>query len=64
MPNRNAPTPERKAQIAALQAEIEAQERSGQFHTVHHEMLRNLLAAESEHERQPTEKKIKDKEKA
>lgn len=37
---------QRKALIAALQAEVEIQERNGQMNTVHHEMLRNLLKDE------------------
>lgn len=39
---------QREALIAALRAEVEIQERCGQFNTVHHEMLNRLLGENPE----------------
>ena len=37
---------QRKAEIVAARAEVAAQERAGQFNTVHHDHLKNLLKGE------------------
>lgn len=47
--NRKTVIPDQLAQdIARVSAEVEAQERRGQFNTPHHEVLRNLLEAQKQ----------------